>query len=124
MRRAKIQLKGQLTVDRSRPEPLPLQIARQVQTAIEEGRLTAGTRLPSTRDLARILRLSRNTVLTAYDELKARGLVRGRRGAAMQVAAIARARGFDVRRVVREAQYPSRTITVKDPDGNPLRLAY
>jgi DNA-binding transcriptional MocR family regulator len=124
VRRAKIQLRGQLTVDRSRPEPLTMQIVRQIQLAIEQGRLMPGTALPSTRAVARTLRVSRNTVLTAYDELKARGLARGRRGAAVHVATTVGVRGFDVRHVVREAQYPSRTITVRDPDGNPIRVAY
>ena len=37
------------------------------------------------RVLARLLGVSRNTVLTAYDELVAGGLIEGRRGAAMLV---------------------------------------
>lgn len=49
--------------------------------------------------------VSRNTVLTAYDELKARGLITDRRGAGMRVGSGA-IRGFDVRGVLREAQYP------------------
>jgi DNA-binding transcriptional regulator YhcF (GntR family) len=123
MRGAKIQLRGQFSIDRRRDEPLSLQIVRQLQAAIDEGRLTAGTRLPSSRALARTLRVSRNTVLAAYDELKARELIRGRRGAGMRVAAVA-SRVFDVGRVVRAAQYPARTMTVEDPDGNPVRLVY
>lgn len=124
MRAAKIQLMGQLVLERRRGEPLALQIARQVEEAIASGLVAPGAQLPSTRALARALRISRNTVLTAYDELKARGLIRGRQGAGMRVTAAARVKGFDVRRVVREAQYPSRTIGVGDPDGNPIRIAY
>jgi DNA-binding transcriptional regulator YhcF (GntR family) len=124
MRAAKIQLKGQFVLDRRRGEPLALQIVRQVEEAIAAGQAAPGAQLPSTRALARALRISRNTVLTAYDELKARGLIRGRQGAGMRVTAAARVRGFDVRGVVREAHYPSRTIRVLDPDGNPIRIAY
>ena len=120
---AKIQLTGQFAIDRGRSEPLFLQIVRQLQDAIGSGQLPAGALLPSSRALARTLRVSRNTVLTAYDELKARGLIRGRHGAGMRVAA-AVARGFDVRNAVREAQYPGRTMTVKDPDGNLVHLVY
>ena len=123
MRSAKIQLRSQFSIDRRRDEALSLQIVQQLQDAIHGGRLAAGTLLPSSRALARTLRVSRNTVLAAYDELKARGLIRGRRGAGMRVAAVS-ARVFDVRRAVREAQYPSRTLTVQDPDGNPIRLVY
>ena len=52
-------------------EPLSLQIVRQLQEAIETGSVAGGTQLPSTRLLARTLGVSRNTLLTAYDELAA-----------------------------------------------------
>jgi GntR family transcriptional regulator/MocR family aminotransferase len=123
MRREKIQLKGQLSIDRRRLEPLSLQIVRQIQEAVGRGRLVQGTELPSTRSLARTLGISRNTVLTAYDELKARGLIRGRRGAAMHVSGGGMS-GFDMRRVMRDAQYPSRTISLSDPDGNLISVRY
>ncbi len=67
----KIQLQIRLTIDRGRAESLSLQIVRQVQEAIEAGRVARGTWLPSTRALARRLCVSRNTVLAAYDELMA-----------------------------------------------------
>ena len=124
MRSAKIQLKGQFGLDRNRAEPLSRQIVRQLQEAIEAGRVAGGTRLPSTRLLARTLGVSRNTVLTAYDELAARGFVRSRRGAAMYASVPAGIHGFDLRRVMRDAQYPSRTIALRDEDGNPLDISY
>jgi DNA-binding transcriptional MocR family regulator len=103
--------------------PLPLQIVRQIEEAIEAGRLSRGTRLPSTRALARGLGVSRNTVLTAYEELAARGFIQGRRGAAMYVLGPAAVSGFDLRAVMREAQYPSCTIALRDQDGNPLYVS-
>ena len=121
---AKIQLKGQFAIDRDRVEPLSLQIVRQLQEAIEAGRVARGTRLPSTRSLARTLGVSRNTVLTAYEELAARGFVRSRRGAGIYVFAPATVLGFDLRSVMRDAQYPSRTIALRDEDGNPLYICY
>jgi GntR family transcriptional regulator/MocR family aminotransferase len=121
---SKIQSRGQFSVDRRRDEPLSLQIVRQLQDAIERGRVPAHAVLPSSRALARALGVSRNTVLTAYDELKARGLITGRRGAGMRVARAAAVKQFDVPRVVRDAQYPLRTIVVHDPDGNPLTVVY
>ena len=83
-----------------------------------------GTRLPSTRSLARTLGVSRNTVLTAYEELSARGLVRGRRGAGIYVRVPAPVSMVDLKSVMRDALYPSRTIALRDPDGNPLSITY
>jgi DNA-binding transcriptional regulator YhcF (GntR family) len=121
---AKIQLKGQFAIDHDLADPLSLQIVRQLQEAIEAGRAARGTRLPSTRSLARTLGVSRNTVLTAYEELAARGFVRSRRGAGMYVCVPATVSGFDLRSVMRDAQYPSRTIALRDADGNPLYISY
>src|SRR5881296_2309224 len=57
-------------------------IVTSVETAIRQGRLAAGTPLPTVRDLARALRVSPTTVAAAYRTLRARGLVhaQGRRG--------------------------------------------
>jgi len=117
---AKIQLKGQFAIDRDRAEPLSQQIAGQLQEAIDAGRVARGTCLPSTRSLARTLSVSRNTVLTAYGELVARGLVRSRRGAGMYVFAPTTVSGFSLRSVMRDAQYPTCTVVLHDPDGNPF----
>jgi GntR family transcriptional regulator/MocR family aminotransferase len=57
------------------------QIARQLKTAIEEGKLTAGRRLPSSRVYAQELGVSRATVENAYGELVAQGWLE-RRGQA------------------------------------------
>ena len=121
---AKIQLWGQFAVDRDRAEPLSLQIVLELQEAIESGRVAVGAQLPSTRLLARTLGVSRNTALTAYDELAARGFIRSRRGAGMYVFVPATRSGFDLRSVMRDAQYPSSTIVLRDPDGNPISVAY
>ena len=121
---AKIQLQGQFAIHRDRHQPLSLQIVRQLQEAIDAGRVARGTRLPSSRSLARTLGVSRNTVLTAYEELTARGYIRGRRGAGMFVFVPAPIAGFDVRAVMREAQYPWRRVGLRDEDGNPLYICY
>ncbi|HHP9157391.1 TPA: GntR family transcriptional regulator, partial [Salmonella enterica subsp. enterica serovar Typhimurium] len=44
-------------------------IARQLKTAIEQGELAPGTRLPSSRTWAQELGVSRATVENAYGEL-------------------------------------------------------
>ena len=60
---------------------------RQLADAIVEGRLRRGERLPATREMARRLGVSRNTVTTAYERLAAEGYVTGRVGAGTFVAA-------------------------------------
>ena len=53
--------------------PLHRQTYRALREAILAGRLRPGARLPSTRDLAAELGVSRNTVLQAHDRLTAEG---------------------------------------------------
>ena len=60
---------------------LARQIYRQIRSAIVMGRLEHGDRLPPTRELARRLDVSRNTVSLAYEWLVAEGLLSGRQGA-------------------------------------------
>ena len=121
---AKIQLQGQLAIDRDRGEPLWRQIVAQLQAAIEAGLVPRGTRLPSTRSLARSLGVSRNTALTAYEELAARGCVSSRQGAGVFAVVPPTIIDLDMRVIMRDAHYPSRTIAFQDQDGNPLYICY
>jgi DNA-binding transcriptional MocR family regulator len=68
-------------------DPLNEQLAVGIGDAIGRGELTPGTRLPSERDLARQLGLSRTTVVAAYDRLRSAGLVRSRQGSGTRVTA-------------------------------------
>ncbi len=65
--------------------PLHAQLTRALKTAVFAGRVSQGTRLPATRQLARELGVSRNTVLAAYDQLRAEGFVDGRVGSGSYV---------------------------------------
>ena len=56
-----------------------------LRAQILSGRLAAGRRLPSTRDLARQYGLARGTILTAFEQLKSEGYVRGSVGAGTYV---------------------------------------
>ena len=58
--------------------PLHRQLYRALRAAILNGRLAAGQRLPGTRQLARELGISRNTVLQACEQLLAEGYTTGR----------------------------------------------
>ena len=64
-----------ISVDRTSPIPLYLQIRQQVRSQIVSGALPAGFRLPPERRLAAALGVNRSTVLAAYRELRADALV-------------------------------------------------
>lgn len=61
-------------------ETFPNQIAKQIRTAIVEGRLKVDQRLPSEDDLASQFNVSRPTIREALKRLAAQSLIRSRRG--------------------------------------------
>jgi DNA-binding transcriptional regulator YhcF (GntR family) len=109
--------------------PVYQQICDQLRSAILGGELPAGARLPSTRDLARTVGVSRNTVLNAYEGLVADGLLVARKGSGTRVGmpsdkvrplATPMRRPFDLWAALREARFPATSAGLRDPDGNPL----
>ena len=81
-----------LTLDRTRAEPLRVQLERELREAIRSGRLAAGERLPSSRAMAAALGISRGLVIDCYSQLQAEGFLTSRTGSATRVAAGALAR--------------------------------
>ena len=65
----------QIKIDRESQTPVYIQIRNQLRTMIFNGSLAPGSLLPPERKLADSLGLNRSTVLAAYRELKADGLV-------------------------------------------------
>ncbi len=65
----------QLELDRQTGTPVFAAIARAIAAQVQRGRLRAGDRLPSTRELATQLEVHRNTVVAAYRELLAEGWI-------------------------------------------------
>ena len=66
--------------------PLYRQLADALRDAIDRRDLPPGARLPSERELARLLVISRTTVSGAYEALKAEGYLESRQGSATRVS--------------------------------------
>ena len=76
-----------LTLDRGSGEGLRAQLERQIRDAIRAGRLKVGERLPSSRELACRMGLSRGLVQDCYAQLRSEGYLATRVGASTTVAA-------------------------------------
>src|SRR5690349_21430941 len=61
-------------------------LVQALHASIRSGRLPAGTRLPSSRSLAKDLGIARNTVADAYGQLVAEGWLTARQGSGTVVA--------------------------------------
>ncbi|MBZ0135213.1 MAG: PLP-dependent aminotransferase family protein [Planctomycetes bacterium] len=66
--------------------PLYQRIADSIRSDVLSGRLRRGERVPSTRTLARELKVNRNTVAQAYEQLVGEGFLEGRHGSGTYVA--------------------------------------
>lgn len=67
-----------IQIDRDSSAPIYAQIYESLRQAIITQQLVPGLKLPSTRDLATLLDVSRNTVLNAFDQLIAEGYLETR----------------------------------------------
>ena len=74
-----------ITLDRATPTSIYRQLCEQLRRALLDGRISRGTRLPSTRTLAQALGVSRTVTSSAYDELFAEGYLEGRHGSGTYV---------------------------------------
>ncbi|CDO29117.1 MocR-like pyridoxine biosynthesis transcription factor PdxR [Mycolicibacterium porcinum] len=75
-------------LDRDTKRPLHRQLADGLRDAIRSGRLTPGTRMPSTRVLSADLGVSRRLVVEAYGQLTAEGFLHSHQGGCTRVAAV------------------------------------
>lgn len=118
-----------IVLDRTPGMPLHRQIHRQIAEAIRSGAVRHYARLPSTRFMAKLLRVSRNTVFAAYEELAADDLIRGEPGSCMRVncpaaGATNAPAWLGLKQVIQAARYPARILAFDDPDGNALYLRF
>lgn len=75
-----------ISIDPSRPLPLFEQLAAAVRSAIVDGRVIGGERLPAARELAGTLGINVHTVLRGYQLLRDEGLIELHRGRGAVVA--------------------------------------
>ena len=75
-----------MRLDRDSGQPLRAQLEAGLRDAIRDGRLHAGERLPSSRELARELGVSRGLVQECYGQLLSEGYLDSRVGSATRVA--------------------------------------
>jgi GntR family transcriptional regulator / MocR family aminotransferase len=80
-----------LALERESGVSLHEQLERRLREHVRGGRLAPGTRLPSSRALARELGVSRGVVIEAYAQLTAEGYLAASQGAPTKVAATATA---------------------------------
>jgi GntR family transcriptional regulator/MocR family aminotransferase len=103
-----------LRLDRGADLPLRVQLESGLRDAIRSGRLQGGERVPSSRELARELGISRGLVQECYGQLVAEGYLTSRGGSATRVAPGALAAGPDLARaaepVPQRAAAPPRLI--------------
>ncbi|HHY38893.1 MAG TPA: GntR family transcriptional regulator [Clostridia bacterium] len=70
----------EIRVRRKSGIPLYVQLTHQIEQLVYSGRWPRGEKLPTERELASLLGISRNTVSMAYRELEAKGILSSRQG--------------------------------------------
>jgi GntR family transcriptional regulator/MocR family aminotransferase len=75
-----------INIDKKSDRPLMRQLYEQIKDLILDGQLAPAEKLPSTRQLATDLGISRSTVLEAYNQLIAEGYLIGNHGSGTVVA--------------------------------------
>ena len=94
--------------------PLYRWLYEQLRTAILEGRLPPGARLPATRDLADEYRLSRSTIVSAFEQLRLEGYVEGRVGSGTYVSRVLPEELLQVGGTLRERRLPHRRVVLSE----------
>jgi GntR family transcriptional regulator/MocR family aminotransferase len=107
-------------IEDDHPQPLTTRIAHAIVQEIRRGRLRPGDALPGSRTLASSLGVHRNTVLAAFDALRAEGWIEAESARETRVAAAlpeARAKRFSARAEPRAAlpEQPGFSLTPSPP---------
>ena len=64
-----------IKIDKNMPTPMYIQIKEEIKKLIKEGNLKPHENLPPSRELAKSLNVSRNTIIQSYSLLEAEGLI-------------------------------------------------
>ena len=107
-----------LILERATKTTLQQQLCLELKRLIERGALPTGRPVPSSRALAEDLRVSRNTVMAAYDRLVGEGYLdaRPRSGLFVSASLVSVPRVRDHRRVLRPSIDPADTAsTLREP---------
>lgn len=70
----------EIVIDKSSGVPLYLQVKKQIMDLITSGTLKVGTKMPTERELSEKLKISRNTISSAYKELEQEGVLKSYQG--------------------------------------------
>ena len=76
----------EINIDRDSGVPIYVQLKQQIKMMIKKGILSKGERLPPERELSKKLKISRNRVSTAYQELENDGILLSQQGKGTFVA--------------------------------------
>lgn len=68
------------TLTINKDEPIYIQLERHIIDGIKKGELKKDSKLPSTREASKLLNISRNSVIAAYEELESKGIIATKRG--------------------------------------------
>ena len=79
-----IQLRTSLNINKE--EKIHIQIQNHIKKEIDKGILKKGSKLPSTREVSKVLGISRNSVILAYENLENEGIIETFRGKGTFVA--------------------------------------
>jgi GntR family transcriptional regulator/MocR family aminotransferase len=115
-----------LPLDPAATRPLHRQLYDGLRESILAGRFLPGARLPSTRALAADLGVARNTVVIAYDQLRAEGYLEGARGGGTRVRAAIPDELLDVRPAARgnrrtsRSPHGTRSVGAETADSHPV----
>lgn len=76
----------EITIKKDSGVPLYVQVKKQIMDLIKNGTLKVGNKMPTERELSENLKVSRNTISTAYNELEQEGVLKSYQGRGTFVA--------------------------------------
>lgn len=76
----------EIKINKDSGVPLYVQVKKQIMNLIKSGALKVGNKMPTERELSENLKVSRNTISTAYNELEQEGVLKSYQGRGTFVA--------------------------------------